>query len=143
MKKAILFTTVFLSCLFLKGQVVFNFETGATAKGIPVVGINAGFQKGISFNVGYLTHLSSKVKDGAVFNFKLGWVVSLGETGTQIEPAIGYAHMVRSQEKQELNSKSVIGSLYVSRPYGIGRWFVGVTGWGGNAALTGGLRYIF
>lgn len=143
MKKSILLTTVFLSCLFLRGQVVFNFETGATTKGTPVVGINAGFEKRLSFSAGYLTHLSNKVKDGAVFHFKVGYVFSVGETGTQIEPSAGYSKTIRSSDKTYLNSKSVIGSVYVSRPFGIGKWFVGVTGWGGNAALTGGLRYIF
>ncbi len=143
MKKAILLTTVFLSCLFLKGQVVINFEAGASQKGTPMAGVNAGFQKGVSFSAGYLTHLSSKVKDGAVFQFKVGHVFAVGETGTQIEPSAGYSQTIRSSDKTYLNSKSFIGSVNVSRPFGIGRWFVGITGWGGNPALTGGLRYIF
>ena len=142
MKKIILLSIVFITCISLKGQVFVQMETGGSSKGSPILGLHVGYDGPIIIQGGYLAHLSNKVDQPAIFNIRAGKGFKIGQAG-QVEMLVGYCSRIKSNDRKELNERGMIYSVYYSREFGLGSWLAGVN-YSGNILIAGvGLRYNF
>lgn len=76
---------------------------------------------------GYIAHVSRDVEAGAVINLRGGLRLNLSDDGGFIlEPTAGYAYNLRSNDRKELNTRSVIGSVYAGKRINDGTLLVGI-----------------
>lgn len=102
-------------------------EAGVSSKETVIGGLSLGYDfKSVNVEVGMLSHLSMAVDKGTIFNVKLGHSFLIRDE-TILQPSIGYAYVLRSNDMKSLNTHAVIYSLYYIKGWKYqADWFVGL-----------------
>lgn len=112
--------------VFSNAQFHIGGELGISTKA-PIAGLSMGYEfNKVNIEAGYLTHLSMAVDKGTIFNVKLGHSFLIRDE-TILQPSIGYAYHLRSNDMKSLNTHAVIYSLYYIKGWKYqADWFVGL-----------------
>lgn len=112
--------------VFSNAQFHVGGELGISTKS-PIAGFSLGYDfKVINIEAGMLSHLSMAVDKGTIFNVKLGHSFLIRDE-TILQPSIGYAYHLRSNDMKSLNTHAVIYSLYYIKGWKYqADWFVGL-----------------
>lgn len=102
-------------------------EAGVSSKETAIGGFSIGYDfKSVNIEAGMLSHLSSAVDKPTIFNVKLGHSFLIRDE-TILQPSIGYAYLLRSNDMKSLNTSNVIYSLYYIKGWKMqADWFVGL-----------------
>lgn len=136
--KIILITLATILSTTVSAQFKLNIGLGASTEKKALVELATQYDFNAAFvQVGYLVHLTRDVQPGAYINARIGKSLYF-DNDFFAEPAIGYAYILRSSDRKELNSKGILyaltagkninnGSVYSSLIY-CERVFVGIIG---------------
>jgi hypothetical protein len=102
-------------------------EAGFSTKTAIVGGFSLGYDfKIVNIEAGMLSHLSQAVDKPTIFNVKLGHSILIRDE-TILQPSIGYAYNMRSNDMKSLNTSSVIYSLYYIKDWKYNAdWYLGI-----------------
>lgn len=102
-------------------------EAGVSTREAFIGGFSLGYDfKIVNLEGGTLSHLSQAVDKPTIFNVKLGHSFLIRDE-TILQPSIGYAYNMRSNDMKSLNTSSVIYSLYYIKGWKYqADWYVGV-----------------
>ncbi len=107
--------TVFIS---LSSSAQFGVDVGAgvtVEKPTPAAELNLHYNFSVlNISAGYIAALSRSVKDGALFNVRVGKQFWLDDA-YYINPTIGYSHLLRSVDQKNLNQSYPIFGLGIYR----------------------------
>lgn len=113
--------------VFSNAQFHIGGEAGFSTKNAIVGGFSVGYDfKSVNIEAGVLSHLSMAVDKPTIFNVKLGHSFLIRDE-TILQPSIGYAYHLRSNDMKSLNTHAVIYSLYYIKGWKYqADWFVGL-----------------
>ena len=113
MKKLFVLLMVVTVTITTNAQMNLGGGFGFSSKKSLVAEMTMGYDfKAVFVKVGYLAQMSNKTDKGAFFNAQLGHTVNLNEDWS-IQPAIGYAYVLKTTDDKMLNKEAVIGSIYL------------------------------
>lgn len=113
MKKLILLFCLTIS-ITAKSQIILEVGTGFTTKATPSLQLGVkGYISDYFVQVGYLSHLSSKVNNGTLFNMTSGIDFQLTKK-IKASPAIGYFYHLRNTDNITANTHGVMAAQYFS-----------------------------
>ena len=115
--KTIKSLTLFIALLVISVISNAQFHIGAGAGYSSKQAVISEFSMGYDFNVvdveiGLLSHWSTAVDKGTIFNVKLGHTIEITDK-ISIRPSLGYANMYKSSDNKSLNTRSAIYSVYL------------------------------
>jgi hypothetical protein len=104
---ALLVTSVTTNAQFHLGGLA-GYSSNKTATGELSLGYDF---KVVDIQAGMISHVSSAVGNGTIFNVRIGHTVNINEYWS-VQPAFGVAHHYRSSDNKALNTGSTMYSLY-------------------------------
>lgn len=143
MKKSILTFLFIIMTVSVIAQLNLQMGLGASTQKYATVELSAGYDLGSAFiQTGYIASITRNVDGGVYINGCIGRKLTFSDNFFA-EPAIGYAYILRTTDRKELNGQGMMYSAGVGKDINDGSIVLKAIYCERAAFITFGIRYNF